>query len=319
MSVKKYPLILDAPVKDYIWGGTRLFDYGVKTDLKVTAEAWVMSAHKDGESVVANGELCGKTFTEALACFENAVGTNSADGSFPILIKLIDAASDLSVQVHPDDEYALANENSLGKTEMWYIVDAAEGASLVYGFKNDVTKDEFRKAIDENTLTDILRFVPVKKGDAFFIEAGTVHAIGKGLLIAEIQQSSNVTYRVYDYGRVGADGKPRALHIDKAVEVSTLTKGEDAKVEAPKKIEGGEVKSLASCKYFKVEELCLDGKAELLADKTSFVATLITEGEATLKCGDESYGLKKGASVFFPADLGRFTLEGKATVVVTRI
>jgi mannose-6-phosphate isomerase len=222
--------------------------------------------------------------------------------------------------VHPDDEYALKNENEFGKTEMWYIVDADEGASLVYGFKKDVTREEYRQAIENNTLMDILNKVPVHKGDVFFIPAGMVHAIGSGILIAEIQQNSNITYRVYDYGRVGADGKPRELHVDKAVEVSNL-KGAaelDCKVKSEAK-DGYAVAPLASCKYFNTERLDIDTCAFLNVCEKSFVSLLFLDGEGEIKFNGESYAFKKGESFFLPANMGEFSICGKSQVIVTRV
>ena len=217
------PLRLNSPLKDYIWGGTRLkTEFGKSTSLERVAESWELSCHKDGPSLIENGDFAGKTLPEYIKIQGKSVlGTNCEKFDyFPILIKLIDAQDNLSVQVHPDNNYALRVEGEYGKTEMWYIVDCAEGASLIYGFDHEISAEEFARRIQDNTLLNVCNIVPVKKGDVFFIEAGTIHAIGKGILIAEIQQNSNTTYRVYDYGRVGADGNPRQLHIEKAKEVT---------------------------------------------------------------------------------------------------
>ena len=219
--MNKYPLLLKPTIKDYLWGGTKLkTDFGFKTEKDIAAEAWVLSLHKDGMNIVLNGEYSGKPLNEVLETWgKSALGKNAERFSyFPILIKLIDAKQKLSVQVHPDDKYALSVEGEYGKTEMWYVVDCDEGAELIYGFKEDISKEEFESRIKDNTLTEVCNFVPVNKGDVFFIEAGTLHAIGEGILIAEVQQNSNTTYRVSDYGRLGADGKPRPLHIEKAVD-----------------------------------------------------------------------------------------------------
>lgn len=198
---KMYPLILKAPLKDYIWGGTKLKDeYGFKSELERVAEAWVVSCHEDGKCEVINGEMAGKTLNEVLDIWGKDALGDICDGfdSFPILVKLIDAKDRLSVQVHPSDEYARKNEGDNGKTEMWYVVDCDEGAKLLYGFNRSITKDEFSRKISDNTLDEVLNYVNVHKGDIFFIKSGTVHAIGKGILIAEIQENSNVTYRVSD-------------------------------------------------------------------------------------------------------------------------
>ena len=210
--------------KDYIWGGTRLRDdFKMETDIDPVAEGWMLACHKDGMNTVDGGKYDKKTLQEVIDIegSEKVLGKNSKKFDyFPVLIKIIDAKNNLSIQVHPDDEYAKRVEHEFGKTEIWYVLDADNDAQLIYGFKNKISKEDFRKAIENNTLPEVLNSVKVQKGDLFFIEAGTVHAIGKGTLIAEIQQNSNSTYRVYDYGRLGKDGKPRELHIDKAVDVT---------------------------------------------------------------------------------------------------
>ena len=216
MTKDLYPLLLKPVIKDYLWGGRRLIDeFGFETDKDPAAEGWMLASHKDGTNIVANGKYKGSKIDDVLKKWYK-------DYDLPILIKLIDAKDRLSVQVHPDNKYALENEGEFGKTEMWYIVDCEPGAKLIYGFTEKIGKNEFAKRIEENTLDAVMNYVPVKKGDVFFIKAGTLHAIGKGILIAEIQQNSNTTYRVSDYGRLGADGKPRELHIDKALDVTEL-------------------------------------------------------------------------------------------------
>ena len=193
--------------KDYLWGGTRLRDeYGKKIDLTPLAETWECSVHPDGPSIVANGPHKGKTLAEVLRLHQEYLGSKVKNGELPILVKFIDAKKDLSVQVHPDDEYAREHEADNGKTEMWYVIDAEEGASLVYGFQHKVTPKLLKKAIETGTLDKHLHKIKVRKGDVFYVPAGTVHGIGAGILIAEIQESSNVTYRVYDYNRVDKNG-----------------------------------------------------------------------------------------------------------------
>ena len=305
-----YTLKLKPALKDYLWGGTRLkTEYKMESDLEKVAEAWVLSTHKDGPSVVLNGELCGKTLTEAVEIFgADCLGENGKKFSyFPILIKLIDARDDLSVQVHPNDEYALKVEGEYGKTEMWYIVDCEEGAALYYGFKEEISKEEFREKIADNTITDVLNRVPVKKGDVFFIPSGTIHAIGRGILIAEIQQNSNTTYRVCDYGRLGADGKPRPLHIDKAVEVTNLTPPP-----AAKDLSAG---TLAECEYFKVRLFSTDTQKEIEVDNASFVSLLCLEGEVSF----DGVTLVKGDCAFIPANRGKITFKGSATLIESRV
>ena len=318
-----YPIKLKPAFKDYLWGGTRLRDdFGKDCDFDKIAESWELSCHKDGNSVVADGEFAGLTLAQYIEKEGKSVlGTNCEKfENFPILIKLIDAKDNLSVQVHPNNEYAQRVEGEYGKTEMWYVVDCDEGASLLYGFKHNITKEEFRERIENNTLLEVTNSVPVKKGDVFFIEAGTLHAIGKGILIAEIQQNSNTTYRIYDYGRVGADGKPRQLHIDKAVDVTNLCPAKPYPQSEPVDMGGWTKKRLAKCEDFTVDVINVDTSAALEADKSSFVNILVLDGGCVLSSeGNDAVELKKGDSVFIPAGLGKFELTGKCSAVMTHI
>ncbi len=206
MSILK----LKPSCKDYIWGGSRLKkEYGIGYDGEVLAEAWELSCHPDGPSYIVNSRYAGKTLQQYIdEEGKEVLGTHCRRfRDFPILTKFIDAKDNLSIQVHPDNRYALKNEGQYGKTEMWYVMDAGKDAFLYYGFKKEISREEFARRIQEDTLLEVLNAVPVQKGDVLFIESGTIHAIGKNILIAEIQQNSNITYRVYDYGRVGKDGK----------------------------------------------------------------------------------------------------------------
>lgn len=319
-----YPIKLKAPLKDYIWGGTKLkTEFNKETDLQKVAESWELSCHKDGSSVIANGEYQGKTLPEYLELKgKEVLGKNCEKfDNFPILIKLIDAKDNLSVQVHPKNEYALRVEGEYGKTEMWYIVDCEEGARLLYGFKHDITKEEFAKRIEDNTLLEVTNSVEVKKGDVFFIEAGTLHAIGSGILIAEIQQNSNTTYRIYDYGRVGNDGKPRELHVQKAMDVTELVPPtrEPKPQGETEKLSGYSKTLLSSCDYFTVYALDIEEKAELEVSDESFNSILCLSGEVTLKSEHGDLEIKKGESVFLEAGYGKYELLGKADVVLTRV
>lgn len=304
--------------KDYIWGGTRLRDeYGKKCDYDKVAESWELSCHKDGASVVADGEDKGFTLAEYIDKHGKAVlGTDCEKfENFPILIKLIDAKDNLSVQVHPDNEYALRVEGEYGKTEMWYIVDCDEGATLLYGFKHEISKEEFAERIADNTLLEVTNAVPVKKGDVFFIQAGTLHAIGKGILIAEIQQNSNTTYRIYDYGRVGKDGKPRELHVEKAKDVTCLAPAKAYPETPVEQHEGYTSKLLSSCDYFTTYAIDVETKAQLTADEKSFNSILVLEGE----CEIDGIKALKGDSVFVTAGSGSYTVEGKCKAVLTKV
>lgn len=307
--------------KDYIWGGTKLRDvYGKDCDFEKIAESWELSCHKDGNSVVANGDDKGLTLSQYIEKHGKGILGVNCDKfeNFPILIKLIDAKDNLSVQVHPDNEYAMRVEGEYGKTEMWYIVDCDEGATLLYGFDKEISKEEFAQRIADNTLLEVTNAVPVKKGDVFFIEAGTLHAIGKGILIAEIQQNSNTTYRIYDYGRVGNDGKPRELHVEKAKDVTNLGPAK-AYPETPVEDMGNFTrKLLSSCEYFTTYAVEVNDRAVLETDGMSFNSLLILEGEGEI-FGDDIVKFKKGDSIFVTADNGKYAIEGKCKFVLTKV
>ncbi|MBR3867918.1 MAG: class I mannose-6-phosphate isomerase [Clostridia bacterium] len=322
-------LFLKPALKETIWGGNRLRnDFKMQTDLKNIAEAWVLSCHEDGESTVIGGEFDGKSLSHVLAkeIGMASLGTN-CEGydkieDFPILIKLIDADDKLSVQVHPDDEYAAANEKDVrGKTEAWYIIDCDENAELIYGFNDDLTKEEFRASIESGNLLDKVNRTNVKPGDVAFISAGTLHAIGKGILLAEVQQSCNTTYRVFDYNRTGLDGKPRELHVDKAVDVTNCTIPDSTldPIGMPVKHDGYTTTLLSECPYFTMTCVDVDTLYADEADEKSFVSLVILDGEGTIKCGDDERSFVKGDSIFIPADSGSFYVSGKAKILHTKV
>lgn len=323
MAVELRPIRLLPAFKDYLWGGTRLkTEFGMDSALDRVAEAWVLSCHPDGPSVVASGECAGMTLGQYLErAGDAALGTRGVRfGRFPVLIKLIDARERLSIQVHPDDAYARRVEGESGKTELWYVMDCSEGASLVYGFAREVTREEFSRRIGNNTLSEVVNIVPVHRGDVFLIEAGTLHAIGGGILIAEIQQNSNCTYRVYDYGRLGADGAPRPLHIDKALDVTRREPaGPHDRRENPERLPDCTQTVLTRCDSFTVTELELDGTAERFAGAESFQALLCIEGEAQLHDGSASIRLDRGGCVFIPAGCGAYTLSGRGRLLCTTV
>ncbi len=310
-------LKLKPACKDYIWGGHRLVEeYHKEYKGNVLAETWELSCHKDGPSVIANGKDAGKTLAEYISCYgKEILGENCRRfQEFPILIKFIDAKDNLSIQVHPNNGYALKNEGQYGKTEMWYVMDCAENAFLYYGFSKEIDKEEFAKRIKENTLLEVLNAVSVQKGDVLFIEAGTIHAIGKDILIAEIQQNSNVTYRVYDYGRVGKDGKQRDLHIEKALAVTNRVPLMKSKSAVP---------HIASCDYFTVDKIMLDGgRMGKLCGKIgmdSFESILILEGSGTMENNGETVKFQKGDSLFLPAGSGDYEISGNCEALITSI
>ena len=306
---KPYPLLLKPVFKSYLWGGDRLKkEFGFDAGEPITAEAWMLACHKDGSNVVANGALAGQTLPDVLQKWGYE--------ELPILIKLIDAKAKLSVQVHPDQAYARLHEGENGKTEMWYVVDCAKGAELIYGFQKKICREDFRARIENNTLDEVVNHVPVQKGDVFFIEAGTLHAIGEGILIAEIQQSSNVTYRVSDYGRLDADGKPRALHVDKALDVTVtdMPSHPHGKVGAVTAHAHGSERTLCECELFKVTLIDLDGEKRAKTDTVS--ALLMLEGQVSLGYADGEVKLAKGDSVLIPKGCETL-LQGKGQILYT--
>lgn len=317
-----YPIKLTPVFKEIVWGGNRLKnDYGFKSDLNNIAEAWMLCARNDGDNIVANGEFSGMSFTELVKKHPEFLGKKGSKYSdFPLLIKFIDAKSDLSVQVHPNDEYAAKHENSYGKTEAWYILDCDEGAELIYGFNKAITRDEFKASIEDNTFLNYVNKVKVKKGDVFFINAGTLHAIGGGILLAEVQQNCNTTYRVYDYGRL-VDGKPRELHVEKALDVTDTvppTRSGDPDGEIVK-IGDASTCDLCSCEFFKMSTLSVDGSYVFNVDDESFVSLLVTSGEGSVEVCGQNVGLESGDSIFIPASAGDVCIKGKLDILVSTL
>lgn len=317
------PILLSPSFKDYLWGGTRLKElYDKKTDLEIVAESWELSTHPDGLCTVRSGPDQGITLSAYLEKHGSSLlGRRAAEFDyFPLLIKLIDAKSPLSVQVHPDDTYALATEGEYGKTEMWYIMDAEEDAFLYYGLNTTVTREEFRRHLADKTVTEILNRVPVHQGDVFFIPAGTIHAIGAGILICEIQQNSNTTYRVYDYDRRDAQGNLRPLHIDKALAVSHLGPPPPPSTkETPKAMDGYTMEVLANCPYFTTEKFVISDRAICHSTTESFHALVITKGEGQLTMGDTILSLHRGDCVLIPAADIPYTLAGSMEVIRTHL
>lgn len=297
--------------KDYLWGGSKLRDiYKKNSPYDVTAESWEIASHKNGESTVFGGEDDGKTIKELISAYkEKLLGDKIYKGDdtvFPLLIKLIDAKDNLSVQVHPNDEYAAEFENGeRGKTEMWYVMEADVGAKLIYGFKHDISKEDFEASIKNNTLLEHVNYVECKKGDCFFIPSGMLHAIGKGLLIAEIQQNSDTTYRVYDYDRRDANGNARELHVDKAVEVTTLKSSVGNEYAEEK--DG----ILVKCDYFTTEKITLNGEFIYTVNKDRFETLVVCDGTAVIN--DEV--CSKGDSLLVPAYAGKIKMTGNAVIL----
>ena len=303
------PFFLKPAYKNYIWGGNRLRDYGKISDDACIAESWELSCHPDGESIIASGEYQGMSLRKFLQENSDASGVHCQKfDRFPVLIKMIDARENLSLQVHPDNNYAWKNEHDWGKTELWYIIEAEPDSEIICGFKDTITKEQFKFAIEHHQILDWVQHIPVKAGDVFYIPAGTVHAIGKGILLAEIQQTSNLTYRIYDYDR------GRELHIDKALEVSRLAPAEPLHLEQPVIREGYTAQYLKRSPFFTVQKITVLESSVGYYD--SFRHLLILDGEAVIDLGDEEMTVKKGDSLFIPA--GVFChVKGKCTALKT--
>ncbi|MBR2995234.1 MAG: class I mannose-6-phosphate isomerase, partial [Lachnospiraceae bacterium] len=278
-------------------------------------------------SIVAGGEYAGMTLREVLSLHPEYLGTHplvltGGKPELPILVKLIDARKDLSIQVHPDDTYALEHENSLGKTEMWYVLHAAKNAELIYGFRQNVTKDQVLEGIRTGLLSHQLNHVPVEKDDVFFIEPGTVHAIGAGVLVAEVQESSNVTYRLYDYDRIDKSGNRRPLHIEKALETANLNASREPR--QPMRVlryRGGfALELLSRCKYFQVERMLLNTEIHrqlpsYRTQENSFHVLLCTDGCGTVSGESFTLNFFKGDCIFVPAGSIALNLHGKGQLL----
>ena len=308
------PLKLGMITKKIIWGGERLArEYGKGTPGEKIAESWELTDRADGVNTIVGGTFDGMLLSDYLNAHKDEVKKGWDGERFPLLIKLIDAEADLSIQVHPDDEYAAAHTTDLGKTEMWYIVDAAPDARIIYGLKKKYSAAEVRAAIENGTLEELMNYVPVKKGETYFIPSGMVHAICRGILIAEIQQNSNITYRVYDYNRRGADGKLRELHVDDALDVID-------KIEDPSAVRADaneELGIIAKCGYFTVYHF--EKAFTMTATEESFVHLLCLGGEAVITWNGGEMNIKKGESVYIPAGFGEFAVSEGADIVVSTL
>lgn len=321
MNTENKPLLLRPSGKDYLWGGNRLNDdFEKNIDMAPLAETWECSTHPDGPSFVVGGTFDGRELAEVLRERPEYLGErHKGENTLPILIKFIDAKKDLSVQVHPTDKYAKEYENGqLGKTEMWYVLDAAKNASLIYGLNKSCTKEEMRTAIADGSVGKLLQKVPIHKDELFFIEAGTVHAIGAGALVAEIQENSNLTYRLFDYGRVGKDGKTRELHVEKALEVANLKSSAEPKqpLRVLKYRPGVASELLTRCKYFEVYRMLVNTERRQIvhykADEVAFRVLLCVGGCGTIGFEGGVINFYKGDCVFVPANSAMLTLHGQA-------
>ncbi len=315
------PFLLKPAGKDYLWGGDRLKKgFSKHIDMTPLAETWECSTHPDGLSLVSGGEFDGRTLKSVLEEHPDYAGDALLpNGELPVLLKLIDAKDDLSVQVHPNDEYARVHEqNSLGKYEMWYVLDADSDSYLIYGFNRDIDEDTLRKSLQEGTIEKYLQYIPVQKDDVFFVEPGRVHAIGAGALIAEIQENSNLTYRLYDYGRLDKNGQPRSLHIEKALDVINFKSNTEPR--QPMRVlryqRGCASELLCRCKYFQVERLLINTatRREIASCRPleqSFQVLLCIEGDGMLfPESSEPLAVNKGDCIFVPAKCVNLEFQG---------
>ncbi len=329
-NLNNRPFLLKPAGKDYLWGGSRLNDdFSKGIELEPLAETWECSTHPDGPSVVASGPDTGKLLPQVLSEHPEYIGSHprelvKAEGELPILIKFIDARKDLSVQVHPDDAYARQMEHgSMGKSEMWYVLDASRDARLVYGFRHDMDREVLKKSLLDGTVEKYLQKVKVRKDDVFYIEAGTVHALGAGALVAEIQESSNLTYRMYDYNRVDKDGKKRQLHVEKALDVVRLQGS--AQPRQPMRVlkyqKGCASELLCRCRYFQTERLLLNTErcrqmADFQTGHNTFQVLLCTNGCGVLfEERGEFINFFRGDCIFVPADSVPLKIHGKAQLL----
>lgn len=319
---KPEPFLLQPAGKDYLWGGNRLHTlFGKQLPLHPLAETWECSTHPDGCSIVASGIDKGKTLAEVLQQHPEFLGTKtSATGDLPVLIKLIDAAKDLSVQVHPDDAYAQQYEHEPnGKTEMWYILEAEPGASLIYGFSKPMQPEQLDTCLKENTILSYLQKIPVKKGDVFLIPAGTVHAIGAGIVLAEIQQRSNLTYRLYDYNRTDATGKKRPLHVEKAKAMIQFSANQPPQMKQPMQQKNGyRVQCLCKCPYFCTTLLTIQTACDWTnyqPDSDTFQVLLCISGSGTMQTKENALSFQKGDCIFLPAHSSMERLTGTAELL----
>ena len=317
MSLKLYPLQFNPILKERIWGGTKLktvLNKAIHSD--ITGESWELSTVEGDVSIVSNGNLAGKSLTEIINEYPiELLGKNVYNRfgkQFPLLFKFLDAREDLSIQVHPSDELARKRHNSFGKTEMWYIMQADENARIIVGFKEDSNAEEYVKNLEKKSVLSLLNDVKVHAGDVFFLETGTVHAIGAGLVVAEIQQTSDITYRIYDFDRVDANGNTRELHVDQALEAinykTTQAKRDYSKIE-------NESNTIVDCSYFTTNFIPLDGQISVSKNGDSFTVYMCVEGSFELKWDENRYSYSKGDTVLIPASVTEYHINGKASVL----
>ncbi|MEH6682693.1 MAG: type I phosphomannose isomerase catalytic subunit [Sediminicola sp.] len=310
-----YPLKFDPILKERLWGGTKLKDVlGKPITSDITGESWEISTVKGDISVVSVGEMAGRSLQDLIEEYPDQLLGKSVVSrfgrEFPILIKFIDAKQDLSIQLHPNDELAKKRHGSFGKTEMWYIMDADKDANLIVGFNKDVSKEEYAKSMEENTLLDLMNYETVQEGDTFFINTGKVHAIGAGVLLAEIQQTSDVTYRIFDFNRRDKDGNLRELHTELALDAIDYEKKDDFKIDYEKGLD--RVNQMVHCPYFNTDFLELTKEYELdLTDRDSFTIFMCVGGSAIIANENGEAAIERGETVLLPASSKSLTIKTK--------
>lgn len=317
MSTPFYPLEFEPILKERIWGGEKLktlFNKPVVS--KITGESWELSTVEGDISSVSKGEFKGKLLTDLIESFPNEILGTSVykrfGKQFPLLFKFLDAREDLSIQVHPNDELAQKRHNSFGKTEMWYVMQAEEDARIIVGFKENSNQEEYLDALENKKLLSILDEVKVEEGDVFFLETGTVHAIGAGLVIAEIQQTSDITYRLYDFDRKDATGNTRELHIDLAVDAINYEKLETKKFYFK---EPNHSNPVVDCPYFTTNFIPLTDVLKVNKNNESFTVYMCVEGSFAIEMEEQTYSYKKGDTILIPAALLNYVLKGNASIL----
>ncbi|MDQ0061009.1 mannose-6-phosphate isomerase, class I [Paenibacillus harenae] len=318
MTVKPYPLQFQPEMKERIWGGRALEGFGLTLPEGSIGEGWMIGDHPNGTTKVMNGELAGTGLDVIRETYGRewfgSQGFSEKNGRFPLLIKLLDCNDDLSIQVHPTDEYEGLPQGELGKTEMWYILDAKPGAKIIYGLKDGIDRAAMEAAISEGRIMDTLQEVSVEAGDAFYIPAGTVHALCSGVVVAEIQQNSDTTYRLYDYDRPGLDGQLRELHIEDSLNVIAY-EGAGAQRMKTDGAAPSEWLTIATSPYFIVEKGIVEAPWQLATSAQSFVILVIAEGQGSLKWAEGELAVKAGECFLLPATLGSYELSGSMTVL----
>lgn len=315
--MKFYPLQFQPILKDRIWGGRKLKTYLNKPiTSEITGESWEISTVENNVSVIANGFFKGRSLNKLINEFpEEVLGTKvykQFGKQFPLLFKYLDAREDLSIQVHPNDELAKKRHNSFGKTEMWYVMQADKDARLIVGFKEKSSPEEYLESLKSKTIIDILDTKKINKGDVFFLETGTVHAIGAGTVIAEIQQTSDITYRIYDFDRVDTSGNTRELHVDLALDAINYNVVDAQKEYSKEKNVANEV---VDCKYFTTNFIPLDGNLTVVKNNESFTVYMCVDGTFDLIYNGELFHYKTGDTLLIPAEMTEFEIVGKASVL----